>query len=142
MKKRDDIYEGPVCYVGASHEAADGRMLEGGWHYSVVEDGNGGEMPGEKLALISDPESEPVYRVATAADVSHHDQHHQALRVVAPGGYMGEPQTPEEIDACHRHLDDLSERIGNLDPHEKDHLITSATDVLLARKDLPPRSDA
>lgn len=135
-------YDGPICFVGHDHESADGRLLEGGWHYTVVDDGNGGEMPGEKLALISDPDSEPKYRLAAKGDVSHNDQHHQKLKLLAVSGYMGEPQTQEEIDACHQHLDDLSERIGNLDPHEKDHLITSATDVLLARKDLAPRSDA
>lgn len=135
-------YKGPVCFVGHDHEDADGRLLEGGWHYSVVDDGNGGEMPGEKLVITSAADSEPTYRYATASDESHQAKHHQRLKLVAVGGYMGEPKTPEDIEACHRHLDDLSERIGDLDPHEKDHLITSATDILLARKDLPPREDA
>lgn len=31
-------YTGPVCYVGHDHEAADGRILKGGWHYSAVVD--------------------------------------------------------------------------------------------------------
>ena len=129
-------YVGPVCFVGHDHEAADGHPLEGGWHYSVVKDDNGNDVPGEKLTITSDPDQEPTYRYATASDVSHHAQYHQKLKVVAPGGYMGEPQTVEELRACHQHLDDLSERIGNLDPHEKGHLITSAKDILLARKEL------
>lgn len=36
--KKGDIYDGPICYVGHDHVSADGRPLEGGWHYTAVVD--------------------------------------------------------------------------------------------------------
>jgi hypothetical protein len=71
-----EVYEGPVCYVGDAHEAADGRPLEAGWHYTVVPDPSGeGEMPGEKLFLADDG----TYRLAADGDESWHDRKHQTF---------------------------------------------------------------
>lgn len=73
-------YAGPVCYVGHDHQAADGRDLKGGWHYSVVEGPDGYDVPGEPLVL----EDDGTYRTATAADQSHHEKHHQQYAEIVP----------------------------------------------------------
>lgn len=159
-------YTGPVCYVGNDHEAADGRMLEGGWHYTVVQDTHSRElaiaaakaqlkrasksllpgrkaaaeqeladieerafeMPGEKLFLDAKTSK---YRVAKDGDKSWHERHHKRLALVAPEGSIGQPETDEEYDAAHRHLNELEERMltGGLDPHEHDHLLQTPGDV-------------
>lgn len=115
----DETYDGPVCY-------------QDGWHHSVVDDEHGGQMPDRKLYL---DEETGTYRFATDGDQSWHDRHHQRLTVVAVGGGLGEPRTPEEFEACHRHLDELEERIKAeaLDPHERDHFLTTLEEVRVVR---------
>ena len=75
------IYEGPVCYVGHDHESEDGRELQGGFHYTVVESPTGGEMPGEKL--VHDSETDK-YHHAKADHVSHHELHHKQFADIVP----------------------------------------------------------
>ena len=54
-----DIYEGSVCY-------------QDGWHYSVIQDANGYDIPDAKLFLDDDG----TYRLATDDDESWHDRKH------------------------------------------------------------------
>lgn len=61
----DTAYEGPVCYLD-------------GWHWSVVDDGAGGEQPGERLVL----EDDGTYRAAADEDVSWHERKHQRFATV------------------------------------------------------------
>jgi hypothetical protein len=129
------VYKGAVCYAGHDHEAADGRALEGGWHYAVIQDENGNEMPDAGHKLVVDPETGQFYD-ATDADSSHREKHHQRLVIVAVGGGIGEPQDAESIEATHRHLDDLEQRLGDsgLDPHERDHILTTPAQITGARR--------
>lgn len=140
----DEKYEGPVCYVGHDHEACDGRQLEGGWHYTVIPatlpdgtelkargDESDPTMPGEKLHFDA---KSGEYRLAREGDKSHHEKHHKQLVTIAPHGALGNPETPEQIEAAMRHLDALEQRLGNLDPHEQDHLLTRPDEVAAARR--------
>lgn len=124
-------YEGPACYVGNDHDAADGRPLKGGWHYSIVKGPDGVDMPGEPLVLLDDG----GYRFAQARDESHRDRFHQRLTIVAPGGGIGVPHTDEEYDATHRHLDELEARLDRegLHPHEHDHVLHTAQEIRVVR---------
>jgi hypothetical protein len=69
-----------TCYVGYDHDAADGRHLYGGWHYTVIEGPDGTDMPGDPLVLGEDG----TYRPADAQDVSHHAQHHKRYASIVP----------------------------------------------------------
>lgn len=128
-------YKGPVCYVGHDHEAADGRPLQGGWHYTVVEGPGGVDMPGEPLFLDHEIGR---YRYATDSDASWHERHHQELTTIAVYGNMGEPRTAEEIEAAHRHLDQLEQRLTGEGLHEQesDHALTTPEDVQFMRRQL------
>ena len=99
-------YKGDVCYVGHDHEAADGTMLEGGWHYSVVGEGDASQ-PGEKLVI----DDKGKYRLAVEGDQSHRDENHQRLALIAVEGQLGDVVTAEEIDAARRHLDNLEKNL-------------------------------
>ncbi len=99
-----DTYEGPVCYVGHDHEAADGGMLKGGWHYSVVSTPDG-DRPDKPLVLHEDG----TYTVVKKGDKSWRENHPDTLTVIAPNGNIGIPQTPEEIAAVRRHLDRIEQ---------------------------------
>jgi hypothetical protein len=133
-------YEGEVCFVGHDHEAADGHPLEGGWFYTVVPipdappPGPGESpqtMPGEKLHFDA---KTGKYRLAKEGDKSHQEQHHKQLTLLAVNGAIGEPQTKEQIEAAHRHLDALEQRLGKLDPHEHDHLLQRPDEISAARQ--------
>ena len=125
-----DKYEGEVCYVGHDHEAADGHILKGGWHYTVVEGPDGTDMPGEPLFRLKDS-----WRIAKDGDQSHHELHHTRLAVIAPDGQVGEPRTDEEREAVFRHLDDLQERVkkDELDEHEAGHVLTTEEEINVTR---------
>ena len=126
-------YKGVVCYVGHDQELLDGRSIEGGWHYAVVEDENGNEWPDPDHKLVCE---EDGYRDATADDVSHHDKHHQRYVIIAPGGNIGEPHNAESVEATHRHLDELEARIEEqgIDAHERDHILTTPGQIAGARR--------
>lgn len=124
-------YEGDVCFVGQDHEAADGRMLDGGWHYTVIPFGDE-SMPGEKL--VHDPKTNK-YRLATDEDTSHQIRHHKRLVVAAVDGWIGEPRTDEEHAAAHRHLDELETRLkkDDLHPQEQTHVLTTPEEIKTMR---------
>lgn len=125
-----DTYDGPICYVGHDHEAADGHPLLGGWHYTVVEGLDGTEMPGERLWMS---EKTGKCRLAKDGDQSWYERHHQQLVVVAPEGQVGEPRTAEEFEATHRHLDELEKRLKNLDAHEATHTLRTKEEIGVVR---------
>lgn len=93
-------YEGPVCFVGHDHENVDGRQLEAGWHYSVV-DGPSGEMPGEKLVL----EDDGSYRLAEDGDMSHNERHHRRyVSIEMEDGHPGVQVNEQELAAIQQLL--------------------------------------
>jgi hypothetical protein len=112
-----ESYEGAVCYVGFDHEAADGRALLGGNHYSAAVGPDGGDVPGERLFLDDDG----VYHVAEDADPSYRDRHPDHLVIAAVMGGVGEPRTDAEYEATYRHLDALEERLASDGVHEQEH---------------------
>lgn len=130
-------YEGPICYVGHDHEAADGTTLEGGWHYSVEVDDAGGEHPDKKLYTDGDG----TYRFAKADDLSHVEQHPHGLddpgqlKLIAVDGALGDLRTPEEFEAAHRHLDELEQRLKDEGVHEQesDHILTTTEEIAVMR---------
>jgi len=61
-----DIYEGPVCY-------------QDGWHWTVIPDENGDDMPGVKLTL-----KDGQYRAAELLDESWHDRAHLRFAEIRP----------------------------------------------------------
>lgn len=75
-----------------------------GWHYSVKDDGNGGEIPDERLVL----EDDGSYRVATDADTeSWHDRKHTRFATVEmEDGAAGVRVSPDEFEAIQQLLRD------------------------------------
>jgi hypothetical protein len=124
-------YKGAVCFVGQTHEAADGTMLEGGWHYSVKEDEAGGEHPDQKL--FSDGNG--GYRLAKDGDQSHAEQFPGGLKLVAVDGQLGDVRTPEEFEAAHRHLDELEQRLKDEGVHDQEtaHILTTQQEIDVMR---------
>ncbi len=76
-----DLYEGSVCYLD-------------GWHWSVVDDGAGGERPDRPLYL----EDDGTYRFAIDGDESWHDRKHETFTTVEPSdGSPGLRVSPDEL---------------------------------------------
>ena len=127
-------YKGAVCYVGHDQDGPDGRPLEGGWHYAVIEGPDGSEIPDADHKLVVTEDG--GFRDATDSDSSHRQTHHRQLKIIAPYGSIGEPTDAESIEATHRHLDELEKRLATdgLDDHERDHILTSSTQIAGARR--------
>lgn len=78
-----ETYEGPVCF-------------QDGWHYSVVPDGNGGDVPDARLFL----EDDGTYRLAEDSDASWQDRKHAAYQILVPeDGTPAVAVTSEEMAA-------------------------------------------
>lgn len=73
-----------------------------GWHYSVKDDGNGGEEPDVKLVL----EDDGTFRAATAADTeSWHDRKHASFaRIEMEDGTPGLTVTADDMQAIQEFL--------------------------------------
>lgn len=125
-------YTGPICYVGQDQETIDGRHVEGGWHYTVVQTDQG-EAPGEKLHM---DEKTGAVRLADTSDESWHQRHHKRYAVIAPGGNVGDPHNADAVKATEEHLDRLEKRLSEqgLDPHEADHIYTRPDQIEHARR--------
>lgn len=76
---------------------ADRVCYQDGWHYSVVLDADGNEVPGEKLVLLDSGK----YRPATDADTeSWHDRKHEKYAtVVMEDTAVGLRVNAEEMEA-------------------------------------------
>lgn len=127
-----ETYTGPICYVGQDQETIDGRQVEGGWHYTVVQTDQG-EAPGEKVWMSQDGKT---IRLAKDDDESWHNRHHKRYNVIAPGGNVGDPHDSDAVAATEEHFDRLEKRIGEqgLDSHEADHIYTRPDQIAHARQ--------
>lgn len=85
-------------------ENFDRVCFQDGWHYSVKDDGAGGETPDERLVLDDDG----TYRAATDADTeSWHDRKHQRFATVEmEDGAASTRVTPDEYEAIQQLLRD------------------------------------
>lgn len=79
-----------------------------GWHYSVKDDGDGGEIPDQRLVL----EDDGSYRAATDADTeSWHDRKHVQLATVElDDGSPGVTVTADELEAIKQMLAERRDR--------------------------------
>ena len=84
-----EYYEGPVCYC------------DDGWHYTVVQDENGWDVPGEKLHLEDTEDgSQFRYRLATEADTQswHERKHKTFVTIERDDGGESIKVTPEQFE--------------------------------------------
>lgn len=90
------------------------------------------EVPGEKLTLDKDG----TYHYATEGAKSHHEKHHKRYTLLALGGNIGIPETPEQVESALRHLDELEQRLSEsgLDAHESDHIYTTPDEIAHLRR--------
>lgn len=79
-----------------------------GWHYAVVQDADGADVPGDRLVL----EDDGSYRLATDADTEtwHDRKHIRYATVELEDGTASVRVTAEEMEAIRQMLD---EKRGN-----------------------------
>lgn len=58
MFKKKGLYTGPRVWIPYNHDGPDGKLLKGGWHYSVRQTRRWGEIPDQPLHLNDSATSE------------------------------------------------------------------------------------